>query len=290
MVFNRQNGEARHPVDGRVMAPKFLGEEQPELKKRDRRAVAADWIVSPENPYFSVSVANRVWAHFFGRGIVEPVDDIRISNPPSNPALFELLGEKLVDYEFDLRRVVRDICNSRTYQRSCDTNNTNAEDTSNFARSIPRRMRAEVLLDCLVQATGSPEKLPGLPLGASALEIADGLANHYFLKTFGRAPRQTVCACESRTDPTLSQALHLLNGAAVHGKIAKGGLVKQWLEDGKTASEVIDNIYLRCLTRLPTEQERNELSALMPENPKPNGPLNDIFWAVLNSREFSFNH
>ena len=289
MVYNGRSGETRHPVGGRVMKPKFLGGAEPELQGRDRRAVLADWIVSPDNPYFAVSVGNRVWAHFLGSGIVEPVDDIRVSNPPSNPALFEKLGEQLVSYEFDIRRLVRDICISNTYQRSYEVNESNAKDTVNFARAQPRRIGAEVLLDCLMQATGKVDKLPGLPLGSRAVQIADGREGNYFLTTFGRAKRDTVCACEAKAEPTLSQALHLLNGKTVHQKIAQGGLIKKWLKAGKTPADMVDEIYLRCLSRPPTNEERDRLVATLPEK-KPNGALQDIFWAVLNSREFLFNH
>jgi len=291
MIYNSGGGESRHPIDNRVMKPKVLGGEQPDLKGRDRRAVVADWIVSSENPYFAVSVANRVWAHFLGSGVVEPVDDIRVSNPPSNPVLFEKLGEQLIEYNYNTRRLVRDICNSNTYQRSYKGNESNLNDTANFARAQPRRIPAEVLLDCLMQATGKSEKLPGLPPGARAVQIADGRASNYFLTTFGRAKRETVCACESKAEPTLSQALHLLNGYAVHRKISQGGLIKQWLEAGKTPAEVIDEIYLRCLSRKPTAKERDQLVATLPAKAaRPVSELQDVFWAVLNTREFLFNH
>ncbi len=289
-VYNRNNGETKHPVSGQVMKPKVLGGEVPELQGRDRREVIADWIVSPKNPYFSVSVANRIWAHFLGTGIVDPVDDIRVSNPPSNPALFERLGQQLVDYQYDTRRLVRDICNSNTYQRSCDPNDSNLRDTANFARAQPRRIPAEVLLDCLAQTTGKTEKLPGLLPGARAIQIADGRDGNYFLTTFGRAKRESVCACETNAQPTLSQALHLLNGKAINTKIAQGGLVKKWLNTGKTPSQVIDEIYVRCLSRRPTKKERDQLLAALPEKPAPQRALQDVFWAVLNSREFLFNH
>jgi len=290
-VYNQRSGEARHPVDNRVVKPKFLGGEVPHVEQRDRREVLADWIVSPENPYFSTSLANRVWAHFFGQGIVEPVDDIRVSNPPSNPALLAKLGEQLVDYGYDIRKLVQDICNSNTYQRRCDPNASNASDTTNFARARPRRIPAEVLLDCLVQATGKSDALPGLPAGARAVQIADGQANHYFLSTFGRSRRETVCACESKAEPTLSQALHLLNGNTVHRKIDQGGLVKQWLQAKKTPTEVISEIYLRCLTRLPTDEQRQQLLMTLPDNRTEQvQALEDVFWAILNSREFLFNH
>ncbi|MGI9428704.1 MAG: DUF1549 domain-containing protein [Bythopirellula sp.] len=291
MIYDSRGGEVRHPVGNRVMKPKFLGGEVPELQGRDRREVVADWVVSTGNPYFAVSVANRVWAHFLGTGIVEPVDDIRVSNPPSNPALFQKLGEQLIEYNFDVRRLVRDICNSNTYQRTCDPNQSNINDTANFARAQPRRISAEVLLDCLSQATGKQEKLPGLPVGARAIQIADGRASNYFLTTFGRAKRETVCACESKAEPTLSQALHMLNGQTVHQRINQGGMVKKWLGKNKSSAEVIDAIYLRSLSRLPSDQEREQQLANLPtEPPELEAALEDVFWAVLNSREFVFNH
>ena len=149
-----------------------------------------------------------------------------------------------------------------------------------------------MLLDCLTQATGKKERLPNLPPGGRAVEIADGRASTYFLTTFGRAKRETVCACESNAEPTLSQALHLLNGNTVHQRIKQGGLVKQWLAEKKSPEQVIEEIYPRCLSRMPTEGERDRLIATLPTEEKKESPaaLHDVFWAVLNSREFLFNH
>jgi len=290
IVFNSAGGDVRHPLGGRPMPPKFLGGEQPDVQGKDRRVVLADWLTSPENPYFATNVANRVWAHFFGRGIVEEVDDIRISNPPSNPELFETLGKKLVEYEYDFKQLVRDICNSEAYQRSFVRNPSNETDESNFAHANVRRIPAEMLLDCLSQVTQTKEKFRGLPLGARAVQIADGETSTYFLTTFGRAKRETVCACEATTDPTLSQALHMLNGEAVQGKIAQGGVVKKLLEQGQTPEQVIESLYIRCLCRKPTADEREKLLALVTAAENPQAGLDDVFWAILNSREFLFNH
>ncbi|MEQ8846847.1 DUF1549 domain-containing protein [Botrimarina sp.] len=290
MVYNRGTGEAKHPVDGRNVKPRFLGGEEPDTKRRDRRGVLAEWVASPQNPYFATSVANRVWAHFFGVGVVEPVDDVRVSNPPSNPALYERLGEKFVEYDYDLRRLVRDIATSNAYQRSCEPNDSNAGDRRNFAHAYTRRVPAEVLLDCLSQATEAPEKLPNLPLGARATELADGRAGNYFLTTFGRSKRETVCACEAKDDPTLSQALHLMNGATVRSKIAGGKLIERLLDEGRTPEEVLEDLCLRSLARRPTDEERGELLAIVGESPRPVEELRDVFWALLNSREFLFNH
>ncbi len=289
IIFDAKGGETKHLLGGRDMKPKFLGDAEPDTTDRDRRAVLAEWITSPANPYFAVNVANRVWAHFMGVGVVEPVDDARVSNPPSNPALHAALGAKLIEYKYDLRQMVRDICNSRAYQRSSEPNESNATDTRNFAHARIRRIPAEALLDCLCEVTGAQEKFPGLPLGARAVQIADGGTSTYFLTTFGRALRNTVCACEATSEPTLSQALHLLNGSAVNDKIAEGKLVETMLETGKKPPEIVEEVYLRCLSRRPTEAESKRIAELCGAAEKPVAELQDVFWAVLNSREFLFN-
>jgi hypothetical protein len=290
LVFNSGGGEVNHLVGDRVMAPKFLGGDSPDLAGRDRREVLASWIASPENPYFATSVANRVWAHFFGIGIVEPIDDIRVSNPPSNPALFETLGAKFTEYNYDFKQLVRDICDSNTYQRTTHRNASNDHDEVNFAHARLRRIKAECLLDCISQVTGTQDKFPGLPLGARAIQIADGGTSNYFLTTFGRAVRTTVCSCDIKTEPTLSQSLHLLNGDTVAGKITSGGIVRQLIESGGPPEEVIKQIYVRCLSRQPQPEETERLLALVAETDNLQQGLEDTFWALLNSREFLFNH
>ena len=290
IVFSNGGGEVNHPVGGRVMAPKFLGGETPDLTGKDRRVSVAEWISSPDNPYFSRNMANLVWAHFFGRGIVHEVDDVRVSNPPVNDELLGELAKRMVDYGYDFKRFVRDVCNSRTYQLSTRTNPTNESDLTNFSHATLRRIRAELLLDAITQITDTKDKFRGLPLGARAVQIADGNTKTYFLTTFGRASRQTVCSCEVKMEPNLSQALHLLNGDTVHGKVQQGNLVGRRLEEGRTPQEVLDELYVRCLTRHPTEAELASLNELLAENEDPKQFLEDLFWALLNSREFVFNH
>ncbi len=290
IIFNSGGGEVSHPVGGRKMAPKFLGGAAPETNGKDRRVVLAEWLTSPDNPYFASSIANRVWAHFLGVGIVEPVDDMRVSNPPSNAALFTTLGKKLTEYRYDFKHLVRDICNSRAYQRSTDRNASNAEDEKNFAHGRIRRIPAESLLDCYSQVTEAPEKFPGLPLGARAVQIANGVRGTYFLNTFGRSKRETVCACEASTDPTLSQALHLLNGTTVERKIEKGAVIQRLLADKQTPAQVVENLYIRCLSRKPTTDELGRLEGLVAADGNARTALGDVFWAILNSREFVFNH
>src|SRR5260370_8450953 len=165
-----------------------------------------------------------VWAHFFGQGIIHETDDVRISNPPSNGLLLTELGKRFTDYKYDFKKLVRDICNAATYQRATQANESNDSDTRNFARGGIRRIRAETMYDCLSQVTETKTKFPGLPNGARAVQIADGSISTYFLSTFGRATRETVCSCEVKLEPTLSQPLHLLNAATTRPKTAAGGL------------------------------------------------------------------
>ena len=291
IVYNNGSGGVKHPVSGKDMPPRFLGGDQPDIPKgADRRAALADWLASERNPYFARNLANHIWAHFFGIGIIDPVDDVRVSNPPSNPELLDRLAEKLAGYQYDFRRLIRDICLSRTYQLSAAPNATNAGDERNFSHSRVRRIRAEVLLDAIGAVTGSTEKLRGLPQGARAVEIADGRTTTYFLTTFGRATRETPCTCEVRMEPNLSQALHLLNGDTVNAKITSGGLVRRLLKAGKTRPEVIEELYLRTLGREPTDEEKTKLETFFGEGKSQETVLNDLFWSLLNAKEFVFNH
>ncbi|HEV3448363.1 MAG TPA: DUF1549 domain-containing protein, partial [Gemmataceae bacterium] len=196
VVFNSGGGEVTHPVGGRVMKPKFLGGDEPDVAGKDRREILAKWLASPQNPYFATNLANIVWAHFFGMGIIHEVDDVRISNPASNPELLQELGKRFTEYKYDFKKLVRDICTSRTYQLAPQTNASNQGDTRNFAHGTIRRIRAETFLDCISQVTETKNKFPGLPVGARAVQIADGTVSNYFLSTFGRATRETVCSCE----------------------------------------------------------------------------------------------
>ena len=291
IVFNSGGGAVKHPVTGKDMAPKFLGGAQPEIAKgADRRQVLAEWLTAPENPYFSRNLANIIWAQFFGKGIIDPVDDVRVSNPATNPELLDKLAAQLTAYRYDFKKLVRDICTSRTYQLSAVPNTTNAGDEANFAKAGVRRIRAEVLLDALGSVTGSAETLRGLPQGGRAIEIADGRTSTYFLTTFGRATRETPCSCEVKMEPNLSQALHLLNGDAVNAKVLNGGLVKKLLKEGKPQPAIIEELYLRALGRPPTGAETTKLQTFFAEGKKPDVVLNDLFWALLNAKEFVFNH
>jgi hypothetical protein len=238
-------------------------------------------------------VSNIIWSHFFGIGIVDPVDDVRISNPATNPALLEALGKKFTEYNFDMKKLVRDICTSRTYQLSTQANETNKNDETNFSKSRIRRLRAEVLLDTLAQVTDTPNKFRGLPLGARAVNIADGNTSTYFLTTFGRATRKTVCSCEVKMEPNLSQALHLLNGDSVHNRIIRGKVINKMITDKSPPEEIVRSLYRKTLSRDPNEAEISKLNHTL-ANAKDSKEklvvLEDIFWALLNSKEYLFNH
>jgi hypothetical protein len=290
IVFNSRGGEVTHPVGGRVMPPKFLGGDSPDVAGKDRRIILANWLASPQNPYFAQNFANRVWAHFFGLGIIDPVDDVRISNPASNPELLTELAKRFTATNYDFKQLVRDICRSQAYQRSTERNETNMQDEKNFAHANLRRIKAESLLDCISQVTNTKDKFRGLPVGARAVQIADGNTSTYFLTTFGRATRETVCSCEVKMEPTLSQALHLLNGDTVNSKIQAGGVIAKLLAEKVEPLAIIERLYITCLARKPTPEEVEGFKPLVASGADINKTLEDLFWALLNSREFIFNH
>lgn len=292
IIFNSKGGESKHFLTQAVMKPKFLGGETPEITPgNDRRKVLAEWIASPRNPFFARNIANIMWSHFNGAGIVEPVDDVRVSNPPSNPELIDALATKLTEYKYDMRKFVRDICTSQTYQRSTKVNDTNAGDKRNFSHAQVRRVRAEVLLDAISQITETPNKFQGLPLGARAVQIADGAVSNYFLTTFGRAKRESVCSCEVKMEPTLSQALHLMNGDAVNERIKQGRVVTKMIAEKKSDREIVEDLFLRVFGRMPMEKEWSAVQQAIGSDAGARQPvLEDLFWALLNSKEFYFNH
>ena len=258
---NDASNTVAHLLDGRRMKPKTLGGPAPDIEGQDPRKALAEWLASPENSQFSQTQANIIWSHFFGRGIVEPVDDVRISNPPSNKELLEELGKKLAAYGFDKKKLVRDICNSRTYQLSASTNATNELEDSYFSHSYVRRLRAEVLLDSITRITGTEDRFAQSPVGTRAVQIHSGEVTNYFLTTFGRAMRETACSCEVNKEANLSQALHLVNGDTVTSKvvIAQGKLIAGMIADKKSPEQIISELYLRTLSRKPTGKELKRL-------------------------------
>lgn len=291
IVFRNGNGSVKHPVDGRVMEPRFLGGDLAEIKSgQDRREVVAHWMTAPDNRPFNRNLANFVWDHFLGRGITHPIDDVRISNPPVNELLLDALADRLVQTDYDMKQLVRDICASHAYQRSTKSNATNQADATNFSRALPRRIRAEILLDCISQVTQTEDDFRGLPSGARAVQIIDGNTSTYFLTTFGRASRETVCSCEVVMEPNLSQALHLINGSTTNNKIRQGKLVSKLLKQDRSPAEVVAYLYRAAFSRPPTDTELSQILEMVNASDNKQQALEDVFWALLNAKEFIFNH
>ena len=290
IVYNSGRGEVKHVVTKQNAQPIFLGGGSADVSGKDRRTVLAKWLASPENPFFAENFANRIWHHFFGIGIIDPVDDVRVSNPASNPELLAELAKRFTESGYDFRALIREICNSKTYQRSTSRNDSNATDEKNFAHQNVRRIKAESMLDIISQITQTKDKFRGLPLGARSVQIADGATSNYFLTTFGRASRTTVCSCEVKMEPSLSQALHLLNGDTINKKITGGETTKWYREKKLPPQEVIADIYIRCLSRKPVQAEIDSLLPMFADGADYNKACEDVFWALLNSREFLFNH
>jgi hypothetical protein len=283
---------AKHLLTGEVMPAKFLGGASPDVKGKDPRTALAEWLTAKENPLFRQNMANRVWEHFMGRGIVDPVDDVRISNPPSNRELIEALGQHLADYDFDLKRLIRDICNSRTYQLTSNTNETNKDDTQMFSHSRLRRLRADVLLDSIAQITKTPSTFNEEPAGIRATQLYEGSrrSGSYFLKTFGLSQRDSVNVSETRSEPTLAQALHMVNGDTIQGKITRSPVIQEMLDQKKKPEEIVDELFIRSVSRKPSEAEKKKMMTLVQPTPTDRKAYEDVFWALLNSTEFSFNH
>jgi hypothetical protein len=283
---------AKHLLDGHPVPAHFLGGDAPDVKGKDPRAALADWLTSKDNALFRQNLANRIWAQFFGRGIVDPVDDVRISNPPSNRELLESLGQHLADYNYDARRLIRDICNSHVYQASVAANDSNRDDDSQFSHQHLRRLRADVMLDALAQITETPSEFNESPRGVRAMQLYEGVyrSNNYFLKTFGASPRDSVNASETRLEPTLAQALHLVNGNTIEQKLNRSQIVPSMLKAGKKPGEIIDELFIRTLARKPSETESRKMMALVSSNPGEKAGYDDVLWALVNSTEFEFNH
>jgi hypothetical protein len=290
IILDSGGREMEHPLTKQPTPPKFLGGVAPKVAGNRRRESLAAWITSPDNPFFAKHMANIAWSHFFGRGIIHEPDDARVSNPPSNGPLLDELGRRLIASGHDFRSLVRDICTSRTYQRSCEPNDTNRLDETNFSHAAVRRPRAEIILDVLAQVTDAKNKFPGLPLGGRAVQVADGRTSTYFLTTFGRATRENVCSCAVSIDPNLSQALHLVNGDVANARIGQGNIIGRMQGDGRTEGDIIDSLFVRCFGRMPSERERIETLVTVLDARDRKQALEDVFWALLNSPEFIFNH
>ena len=292
VTLNLAAGNALNSRTNAGQAPRFLGGAEPKIAAgEDRREVYAKWLTAPENPFFAKSLTNRIWSYFFHRGIIDPVDDLRSTNPPSHPALLDALTKDFVANKFDARHLMRTIVLSETYQRSTTPNATNTRDTLNFSRAIHRRMKAEVLIDCLVQATGVAESFPGAPAGFRAVQLPDGNIQNPLLSMLGKPMRLEACECERSDDSNMLQALEFINGKAILDRVARpGGRVDGLLKQKLTDAQLIDELYWWTLCRPPSEKEAAvSLKHFAEYEGKRNEAAQDLMWTLLNTKDFMFN-
>ncbi len=292
IVYTVPDGEVRQPRTGQVMKPKALGGPVLEdAKVPDRRAQLASWLTSGDNPFFAKSLVNRVWFHLVGRGVVEPVDDFRISNPSSNDELLDGLTAQFVKEGFVLKTLIRSILVSRTYQLSARTNELNADDTLYFSHAYTKLLPAEVLLDAISSLTGTVTAFDGLPKGFRATQLPDGKMENPFLKTFGRPARELACECERESDSNLSQALQLIGGATVNGKLRDdGGRMAALAKSTKTPEEITGELYLAGLARTPNATELAAAVKHLTAAKDRRQAVEDLGWVLINSKEFLFRH
>ncbi|MDA1016744.1 MAG: DUF1549 and DUF1553 domain-containing protein [Planctomycetota bacterium] len=258
------------------------------LDDSDPRIQLARWVTSPRNLWFARLAANRLWAHFLGRGLVEPVDDLRSTNPATNEPLLAFLTREIVTSGHDLKSLMRLILNSRVYQLSSVPNSTNGDDNQNFSHYTAKRLPAAVLLDAISQVTGSPEQFPGMPHGTRAIHVWDNQFPSYFLDTFGRSERKSPCECGTSSDPTMAQALHLMNAPEIEAKItAKGGRTAQLASSKQSKTQIINELCLTAWGRLPNEKELRVARKLLDGRLLDQG-IEDVMWATLNSYSFLF--
>ncbi|MDA1049643.1 MAG: DUF1553 domain-containing protein [Planctomycetota bacterium] len=289
VLVNLAAGYSQNPRTSQLQPPRFLGGEEPEIAAgTDRRKLYAEWLTSKDNAFFGRSMTNRIWSYFFHRGIIDPVDDLRTTNPPINPELLDALTQDFVDHDFDMRHLMRTITNSQTYQRGSIANDTNAHDDMNFSHAIPRRLPAEALLDSLVQATGVPEQFPGAPANFTAKQLPDANVQSEFLALFGKPQRMEACECERDTGSNMLQALHFINGQSILSRVAAAnGRVAQLLKEEATDDQLVTKLYLWSLCRQPTPQEVEVATAFIKtQGEQRKEAAEDLMWALLNSHDF----
>jgi hypothetical protein len=294
--------QSRHPTTGVVVEPKFLdGASLPISAQQDGRVILAEWLTRKDNPFLAKATVNRLWSQLFGKGIIEPVDDIRSSNPPSNGPLLDALTKDFIDHNFDVRHTLRTMLNSRTYQLSARPNEWNQDDRVNFSHASLRRLSAEQLLDTLGQATGIRETFTSrfgagavaLPVGGvRAGALPDRALTAELLELFGRPKGESSCTCERHEEATMTQALHLINGKSVANRLAdpNGRLAKLAKDTKLTDDQLIEELYLSVLCRLPKPPERELMKKHLSESGDRLKATQDMMWVLLNAREFLFNH
>ena len=292
VVYVKPSGEIQQPRTGKTMKVHLLLQGDVEVPAgQDRRTVFANWMTSPKNPFFPKASVNRIWGHLMGRGIVEPVDDFRDSNPPSNEELLNELAAQFVKNKFSRKWAVKTIMKSRLYQLSSRKNKFNADDEIYASHANTRLLGAEQLLDAICHVTGVPENFKGLPVGTRAVELPDPPTNHYFLKIFGQPQREMACGCERSNESNLSQALQMINGPVVHNKLRDGkSRIAKMMTAKKSDGEIITRLYLAGLCRKPVAEELAAAKKHIAAAKNRKEALEDVGWAILNSKEFLFQH
>jgi hypothetical protein len=296
VLFTRPSGAVTNKRTNQPAVMKVLDGSAVDVSAdQDPRQKLVDWLVAGNNPFFAKAVANRYWAHFFNRGIVDPLDDMRVTNPPSNPELLDALSKDFVDHGFSLKHLVRTICKSRTYQLSATPNEFNKHDKQAYARYYPRRMAAEVLFDAVCQATDSPTTFNGLPRDAHsphrAIMLPDESFQSYFLDVFGRPQRLSACECERVSEANLAQALHLLNSEEIQGKVSRqGGRVDAMVKDPRPDAEKVEELFLWTVGHKPSDKQMSlALEHVQANEKNKKGAYENILWALINTKEFVFN-
>lgn len=291
-IVARAGTDSKHPRTGELVPAQALGAKPADFTNiTDRRVVLANWMVAPDNPFLTKAIANRVWSHYFGRGLVDPIDDMRATNPATNEPLLAALEAHLKDVKYDLKAFTKTILLSRAYQLGPATD-ANRDDRQHFSHARPKAIEAEVLLDAICQTTGVPEKFNGWPEGVRSIQVWDNRMPSYFFRIFGRPVRATVCECERSNEPSISQALHLLNSPEVHAKLThRHGLARKLATTPKSNDELVDELYLTTLNRFPTAEEKTLMAtAFESAGANRHQAVEDVLWAVLNTKEFLYNH
>jgi hypothetical protein len=284
--------EEVNPRTGQPIEPKLL--DGPVLQVapgEDPRHKLVDWMARPDNPFFARAFCNRTWGHLMGRGLVEPVDDLRATNPPSNPELLDALAQEFVAHRFDVKHLIRTICNSRTYQLSSVPNESNRQDRQNHARYYAKRLIAEVLLDTVDQVCGTRTEFDKMSRRARAVDLPhEGFAS-FFLDVFNRPTRTSACECARSRGANLSQVLHLANSSEVEDKVAaEDGRIARMIRDKVPLERALEEIYLAALARRPTSEEKKTILVYWGRQDDPRRRMEDLVWTLLNSQEFLFNH
>ena len=293
VFFSRVGGaSAQHPKTNQSLPPAGLdGADLAVPSSADPRAHLADWMTDPENPFFARSLANRYWKHFMGRGIVEPEDDMRVTNPPSNPELLDAMAQSFVQSGYDLKALVRMICRSRVYSSAVDANEDNLGDRRSYSRFYPKRLQAEVLLDAVDQVTLSTTPFAGMPAGTRAVELPDTGFSSYFLDVFGEPNSATACECERSQEANLAQSLHLLNSDEMQKKLsADGGRAAKLAADARGDEDKVRELYLIALSRPPRPDELSAAIKYLAAKENKREAYEDVVWTLVNSKEFMFNH